>query len=142
MLKKQNSIRSKLHSPQDYHKEAVRYYKNAKDRLKEARIEHNRYQDAKPVQEACGIGYLSVLLALDGYFVSRGVESDKLPTSTEGYWDYFKKYLVHDGKIIDAFSTAYENLHLLGYYRGGLGVEMIKEGFKNAKLVIDTLYKE
>jgi len=35
----------------------------------------------------------------------------------------------------------YENLHIFAYYRGGVGVEMVKEGFNNAKIIIDMLSK-
>lgn len=127
--------------PEVLYREALRYYQNGKEKLKTVRIEYDRYQDTKPVREACGIGYLSVLLALDGYFLSRGVSRDKLPTTTEGYWAYIRKYLVQNGRLVNAFSNAYENLHIFGYYRGGAEVEMIKGGFQNAKLIIDTLSK-
>jgi hypothetical protein len=125
-----------------YYQEAKRYFGNAKEHLKNVPIEYNRYQDAKPVREVCGIGYLGVLLALDGYFLEQGISKDKLPDSTEGYEALLKKCLVHNGKIRQSFYTVYENLHLLGYYRGGLSVDMIKDGFSKAKLIIDTLSKK
>jgi hypothetical protein len=33
-----------------------------------------------------------------------------------------------------AMMLVYQNLHILDYYRGGVSVEMIKEGFKHAKV--------
>jgi len=45
----------------------------------------------------------------------------------------------------EAFEEAhrlYENAKdILRYYRGGIGVDMIKEGLKHAKVIIDTLSK-
>ena len=137
--KKHLKARDIISDSKGYYQEAKRYLGNAKEHLTNAPIEYNRYQDAKLIREACGIGYLGVLLALDGYFLEQGINKDKLPDSTEGYEVLLKKYLVHNGKLRQSFYTVYENLHLLGYYRGGLGVDMIKEGFSKAKLIINTL---
>ncbi len=131
----------KFKTPKEYYNEAIRYYKNAKEKLKEAPVEYNRYQDLKPVREACGTCYLAVLLALDGYFFQRGVKQDKLPTSTKEVWDYLDKYLVHNGIIENAFQNAYEILHVWGYYRGAGNIHVVKAGFENAKIVIDTITK-
>jgi len=126
---------------EEYYKEAFRYYHNAQEKLKQAKIEYDRYQDLKPVREACGTCYLAVLLALDGYFLERGLEKDKLPTSTAGYEENLRKYLVHNGKIKTAYYTAYETLHIFGYYRGTGSVKTVKDGFEKAKLIIETLSK-
>jgi hypothetical protein len=136
-----DKIRKGLESSEAFFLEAERYYNNAKERLKEAKIEYNRYQDIKPVRGACGTCYLAVLLALDGYFISRGIEDEYLPSTTAGYRECLNKYLTHNGKVRQAFSLVWEDLHVAGYYRGHSGVEMIKEGFKNAKIIIDTLSK-
>mgnify|MGYP000751773939 CR=1 FL=1 len=34
--------------------------------------------------------------------------------------------------------TVYENLHILGYYRGDLNVDILKAGFRHTKFIIDT----
>jgi hypothetical protein len=136
-----DKIRKKLSEPEAFFSEAERYYNNAKARLKEAPIEYNSYQDIKPVREACAMAYLSVLMSLDGYFVSRGVSVDALPKTTEGYLAFLNKYLVHNGRLQSAFRVSWENLHVFGYYRGASGVEMIKEGFKNAKIIREMLSK-
>jgi len=128
-----------LETSEEYFDASVRYYNNAREKLKNVPIRNDRYQDIKPVQEACGTGYLAALLTLDGYLLKQGVSRRELPESTDGYWNLLKKYMVHNGKIIDAFATVYEDLHILGYYRGGAGVLMIKEGFENAKKIIKSL---
>jgi hypothetical protein len=42
--------RRKLKTPEEYYKEALHYLDNAKDILKEVKIEHNRYKDGKKVR--------------------------------------------------------------------------------------------
>jgi hypothetical protein len=126
-------------TPEEYYREAVRYYNNAKLKLKSARIEYDRYQDLKPVREACGTCYLAALLALDGYFLQRGLDKEKLPTSIDEYQRILNKLLVHDGKIRTAFLNVYEILHIWGYYRGIGDIDIVKKGFEKAKIIIETL---
>jgi hypothetical protein len=124
---------------QEYFNEAIRFYNNAKEILKDVKIVYKAYEDTKPVVKACGVCYIGMLKALDGYLILRGVDKAKLPTSFQGYWQALSKYLSHNGKVKSALNVAYENLHILGYYRGGKGVGMIKEGFQCAKFIIEHL---
>lgn len=124
---------------EEYYKKSLRYYKNALQKLKEAKVEYNRYQDLKPVREACGTAYLSVLLALDGYLLQRGLNKEKLPTSFDAYQENLRRYLVHNGKIRNALANVYEILHIWGYYRGIGDPEVVKEGFEKAKIIINVL---
>jgi len=124
---------------QEYYKEAVRYFQNARGTLKKVKIKYDRYQDLKPVREACGTAYLAVLTAFNGYFIRRGIEKDKLLTSADGYWALMKKNFVHNGKIKSAFSGVYEILHVTGCYRGTGEVKIIKPAFDRAKMIIETL---
>ena len=128
-------------TPDAYIKEALRYFENAKSRLRETPVQYNRYLDVKPVREACGTCYLAVLLTIDGYLLRRGIEEHRLPTSTEGYWKAIRQHIPHNGKLESAFSIAYENLHRIGYYLGASDVEVVKSGFRNAKQVIDLLLR-
>ncbi len=120
--------------------EAKRYYKNAKDILKEVPVEYGIYKDGKKVREACAIGYLSALFAIDAFILSKGKKPSELPTSYQGYRDWLKK-APHNGKLLAAFRIVYENLHIFGYYRGGVNVDMVKAGFKYARVIIDTFSK-
>ncbi|MEW6102297.1 MAG: DUF5618 family protein [bacterium] len=119
---------------------AKRYFTNAKESLLKSPIENDIYKDEKYTREASGMAYLSALAAIDGYLLSIGTSSDKLPASIEEYTKYLRK-IPHNGKLMDALTVVYQNLHIFGYYRGGVGVNMIKEGFTKAKLIIDTLSK-
>ncbi|MEW6687240.1 MAG: DUF5618 family protein [Candidatus Edwardsbacteria bacterium] len=118
---------------------AERYYRNAKEFLRQAKIEYGIYKDEKPVREACGLGYLAALQAIDGFLLQMGLTKDKLPTSIDGYQSALKKYAARDGKVMAALTVVYQNLHILGYYRGGVDVEMIKSGFEKARFVIEHL---
>ena len=120
--------------------EAKRYFENAKENLSQSPIEYNRYKDKKYIKEASAMGYLAALSAIDGWLLSAGTTKDKLPTSIEEYEKATRK-IPHNGKLMSALGTVYENLHIFGYYRGGVDVEMIKSGFSKAKLIIDTLSK-
>ncbi|MEW6687241.1 MAG: DUF5618 family protein [Candidatus Edwardsbacteria bacterium] len=113
-------------SPEVYDQEARQYYQNAKELLKKSSVKYDRYQDKKSIQEACATCYLAVLKAIDGYLLSRGLTSPFVPppmgegrVGSDGYWNLLNKYLTRNGKIKNAFSTVSENLHILGYYRGG-----------------------
>ncbi|MBK8397700.1 MAG: DUF5618 family protein [Leptospiraceae bacterium] len=117
-------------------KEAYRYLQNAKDTLAKIPIEDGIYMDSKYVREASGIAYLAPLLAIDGYLIGKGVPKSKLPKSTEHYWEVIPK-IPYNAKLRNKFTSVYENLHLFGYYRGGVNVEMIKDGIKHAKEIVD-----
>ena len=125
---------------QEAFSEATRYLANAKENLAQSPIEYDRYKDKKYVKEASAMGYLAALTAIDGWLLSAGTTKDKLPTSIEEYEKATRK-IPHNGKLMAALGTVYENLHIFGYYRGGVNVDMIKAGFREAKLIIDILNK-
>jgi len=121
--------------------EAYRYLANAKETLSKSPIEYGRYTDSKYVREAAGMAYLAALKAIDVYLISIGLERKVLPKSIDGYWNLIRKKIPLNGKLTASVNTVYENLHIFAYYRGGVGVEMVKEGFSNAKKIIDMLSK-
>ena len=121
--------------------EAYRYLANAKETLSKSPIEYGRYKDPKYVREAAGMAYLAALKAIDVYLISIGLERKVLPKSIDGYWNLIRKKIPLNGKLTASVNTVYENLHIFAYYRGGVGVEMVKEGFSNAKKIIDMLSK-
>ncbi|MEW6102299.1 MAG: DUF5618 family protein [bacterium] len=131
----------KTKDPKEAFSEANRYFANAKATLVKSPIEYNIYKDKKYVKEGCAMAYLSALEAINGYLLSSGMSDDKIPTSITEYTRAMRK-IPHNGKLMAALTTVYQNLHIFGYYRGGVAVGMIKEGFKSAKLIIDTLKKE
>lgn len=119
--------------------EAVRLYRNGKAHLKGVPISYGAYTDTNPVQEACAAAHLAYLRAIDGYILLKGVPIDRLPLSYDDYRDALEQHIPHNGKLRQAFKVAYQNLHIFGYYRGGVGVDMIKEGFTRAKAIVETL---
>jgi hypothetical protein len=121
--------------------EAKRFLKNAKEILSKTEIEYGKiYKDPKATREAAGIAYLAALLAIDGYLISKGTPKDKLPTSIDGYMDAIRK-IPRNGKLMANLITAYQNLHVFAYYRGGVNVDMIKAGLKSVEEIINILEK-
>jgi hypothetical protein len=120
--------------------EAYKLYENAKELLAKAPIEYGIYKDTQRVKEVCEIGYFAPLRAIDSYLLATGTLSDKLPTSIVELEKTLAKIPCND-KLMTAMPLLYQNLHILGYYRGGVGIEMIKEGFKHAKFIVDRLSK-
>lgn len=75
-------------------KESLRYLLNAREILKKAPIEGNRYADVKYVQEACGTAYLAILKAIDEYLLNKGLNKKELPRSVDAYRKALQKYLI------------------------------------------------
>ncbi|MDR2843461.1 MAG: DUF5618 family protein [Candidatus Symbiothrix sp.] len=124
---------------QKYYTEAIRYMDNAKETLKKAGKDGKLYQDEKYVKTACGTAYNGVLKALDGYFYVRGVEKRKGRKSIE----YYREHTANlDKKMLSCLNTAYNVLHLDGYYDGILSVPVIKSGFDVAYDMIDKIKPE
>lgn len=123
-------------------KEARRYLSNARDILKSVPVEDNRYQDDKYVRNAAGIAYLAPLKAIDGFYLGKKQNDDKMPESIEHYREIVRKHHPNARRILNLLDTAYENLHILAYYRGGTGVNMVKEGLTAAKTIIEELAPE
>jgi len=122
---------------QKYYHEAVRYMDNAKETLKRAGKEDRFYRDPKYVRTACGTAYNGVLIAMDGYFVLKGLDKPvKNRKSIEYYQERAGKL---DRKMLNHLNVAYKILHLSGYYDGIESVNVIKEGFDNAYTIIDKI---
>ncbi len=128
-----------MKTPEECFKIANEYFENAKEILNEIEVKNDRYSNIKKVQKACGLMWLAVLSAIDGYLMKRGVKYENLPKTTDAYWGILKKYLVHNGKIIDAFDTVWDVIHSYGYYNGGNDARIIKIGVKEAKFIIEKL---
>ncbi len=99
-------------------KEASRYLKNARKISRAVPLEDDTYVDVKPVQEACGTAYLTVLKALDEYLMKKGVDERDLPQSVEGYRERMREYLsIHNGRLLREFEKLYKLLPVARYYR-------------------------
>jgi uncharacterized protein (UPF0332 family) len=121
---------------QEAYSEAVRYMENARETLKKAGKEDQRYKDPKYVKTACGTAYSGVLLALDAYLLLKGIKKTKRRKSIE----YYCKHLSNlDGKLLHRLNNVYEALHLNGYYEGVLNARIVKAGFDDAYKIIDSI---
>lgn len=119
--------------------EAIRYMDNAKETLQRAQKEDDSkyYKDKKYVKTACGTAYNGILVALDAWLKIKGVEIKKgKRKSIEFYTDNIAKL---DGKMSRALRSAYNILHLAGYYDGETNTKVISEGFDTAYEIIDKI---
>jgi len=123
---------------EQYYNEAIRYMDNAKDCLKKAKKEDNYYHDQKYVKMACGVAYSGLLVALDGFLMLKGIHKPKgrERKSIEYYQGNITKI---DKKMLDYLNSAYQVLHLWGYYDGIGSASIVKEGFDEAYKVIEKI---
>ena len=119
--------------------EAIRYMDNANATLKTAGKEKDNkyYKDDKYVKTACGTAYNGVLVALDAWLKIKGVEIKKgKRKSIEFYTD---NVAILDRKMSKALRTAYNVLHLAGYYDGETKINIIQSGLDTAYEIIDKI---
>jgi len=122
---------------EEYYNEAIRYMENAKENLKNAKKEDMFYHDKKYVKTACGVAYNGMLVALDGFLRLKDIKpKGKERKSIEYYQSNITKI---DRKLLDYLNSAYEILHLWGYYDGITKVSVLKDGFDEAYKIIDKI---
>ena len=117
--------------------EAMRYMENAKETLEKAGKEDYYYNDSKYVSTACGTAYKGVLIALDAYLKLKNVEMPKRRRRTIDF--YLSNVGNIDRKLLNYLNTAYNILHLDGYYDGIKDVRVISAGFDNARQIINQI---
>jgi len=111
--------------------EAHRYLDNAKEILRDKiQKEDKYYKDAKYVKMAGNTAYNGLLVALDGLF---GIKK-KGRKSVDWYQEELGKL---DRKILNAFNSAYEVLHLSMGYDGVLSAKIVAVGFEEAETIIN-----
>jgi len=131
------SIQEQQKKREKYYNEAMRYMDNAKESLQNARKEDNFYHDKKYVKTACGTAYNGVLVALDGYLQLKDIKpKGKERKSIEYYQENLGKI---DRKLLNYLNSAYEILHLWGYYDGITNAKVINEGFEDAYTIIEKI---
>ncbi len=122
------------------YKESLRYLENAFDILKtKAKKEGNYYQDAKYVRMACGTAYSGVLIALDTFLKLKDSPIEKKKNQRKTVDDYRDKLSNIDKKILNEYNSAYEILHLVGYYDGFTKFDVIKSGLNSATEIINKI---
>jgi uncharacterized protein (UPF0332 family) len=119
----------------DYITEARRYLANAKNILKNSKVENGFYRDVKYVKMACGVAYSAVLMAIDGYLLKKGKEIRR--RGRKSVDDYRRELSKIDKKMLEYFNAAYNILHLSGYYDGTNRVSVISDGLKVAQEIIN-----
>ena len=132
------SVQEQEQTKEKYYSEAIRYMDNAREYLKDARKEGNIYRDPKYVRTACGTAYSGVLIALDCFFIVKGIH--KSTGKERKSIEYYQKNLGKvDRKMLDNLNITYKILHLSGYYDGIEDAVIIKRGFDFANKIIDKI---
>jgi hypothetical protein len=122
--------------------EAMRYMDNAKETLRKAeKQDDGQYKDEKYVRTACGTAYLGVLIALDAWLTLKEVQIPKKRNHTNIDF-YLTNVGKLDMKLLKHLNSAYNSLHLDGYYRKETSVDIIGGGFKAAYIIIDKIKPE
>ena len=125
---------------QSRHQEAVRYIQNALEILRtKAKKKDKYYQDDKYVSTACATAYNGVLLAANTYLEMKGKSIDKKAGARINVDDYRTRFVKLDKSILRTFNTAYEILHIVGYYEGETKFDIIRSGIDAALDIINTI---
>ena len=113
--------------------EAKRYLDNAKEILREKALKDDGYyQDSKYVKMAGHTAYTGILLALDVYLGKKGKGRKDV--------DWYKEHLSKiDKKVLNAFLTAYQVLHLDMAYDGAKSAKLAATGLEEAENIINWL---
>jgi len=119
----------------NYITEARRYLANAKNILKNSKVENGFYRDVKYVRMACSVAYSGVLMTIDGYLLKKGKEIRRRRRKSVD--DYRRELSKIDKKMLEYFNAAYNILHLSGYYDGTNRVSVISDGLKVAHEIIN-----
>ena len=115
--------------------ECQRYMDNAKETLIKAKKDNGMYKDVKYVQMACGTAYNAVLMALDEYLLRKEPKKAK----SKDIEDYKKRISKQNKTILRILLSAYDELHLAGYYHGTLSAKTVQDGFANANKIIEFI---
>ena len=128
------------------YKEAYRYLDNAKEILRtKAKKEGKFYDDAKYVRMACNTAYSGLLIALNDYFIKKGIKYPKPKgrRTQSTNVDFYKQNLAKINKTkLKEFNSAYNYLHLFGGYDGDLNVSTSRTGFELAESIINWIDKQ
>ena len=121
----------------EHYGEAIRYMDNAKEYLKNAKTEGNYYQDKKYVKTACGTAYNGLLEGLDGFLKLKNITPKGKERKTIEY--YQRNVTKIDKKLLNTLISAYQILHLWGYYDGIKDARVVKLGFDQAYTLINKI---
>ena len=121
--------------------ESERYLSNARELLKKAGRENGYYKDGKYVRSACGTAYLGSLLAAEAYLSKKGKIILKKKGGRKNVDDYRNIFAQINRKVLHSFNSAYNVLHIYGYYDGELNAKIINAGFEALEELIEAAKK-
>ncbi len=125
---------------QSRHREAIRYIENASEILRtKARKKNKYYEDDKYVRMACATAYNAVLIAADTYLAMKGKAVEKKKYARVNVADYRTRLAKLDKGMLKTFNSAYEILHIVGYYEGETKYDVIRSGIDAAIDLINEI---
>ena len=131
------SINEQQSLKKEYYGEAIRYMDNAKECLKKAKKEDEYYHDKKYVKMACATAYSGLLVALDCFLQLKDI---KPKAKERKSIEFYQKNISNlDKKMLSSLNSAYQVLHLWGYYDGIENVNILKTGFDDTYKIIDKI---
>ncbi len=125
---------------QNRYREAVRYISNASEILRtKAKKKDKYYEDDKYVRMACATAYNGTLVATEAYLEMKGKPIEKKKWARINVDDYRTRLAKLDKSVLRSFNTAYEILHLVGYYEGETKASIILGGIDAAIDIINQI---
>jgi uncharacterized protein (UPF0332 family) len=133
------SVQEQQQTKEKYHSEAMRYMDNAKECLTKAKKENGYYHDRKYVRMACGTAYSGILVALEGFLILKGIQKPKPAKLRKSIEHYQENIARIDRKMLVTLNSAYQILHIWGYYDGIEKADVVKSGFDEAYKLIKKI---
>ncbi|MDI9338866.1 MAG: DUF5618 family protein [Alphaproteobacteria bacterium] len=123
------------------YKESMRYIKNAEEVLATKADKNSMYyRDKKYTKMACDTAYNGVLLALKEYLRLRNNPIKKAKYQRINIDAFKQKFSeMKDYEMQNYLKSAYNILHLYGYYDGITDIVVINSGIKFAKVIIEKI---
>ncbi len=101
-------------------------------------IENRIYEDPDGVALVAQNAYLAALKAVNAYLLHVGADYARLPAEIHEYGHAVDRLNCRH-RLIPMLTVAYQNLHLFGYHRKAVSVDLIKAGIRNAEDVLKLM---
>ncbi|MCS7085259.1 MAG: DUF5618 family protein [Bacteroidia bacterium] len=119
--------------------EAKALLQKSKTELANVSILENRiYEDPEAVSNAAESAYRACLKAVNAYLLHIGTDYARLPAEIYEYGVAIDRLNCRH-RLIPMLTVAYQNLHLFGYHRKAVSVDLIKAGIRNAEDVLKLM---
>jgi hypothetical protein len=101
-------------------------------------LENRIYEDPDGVSFVAQNGYLAALKAINAYLLHIGADYARLPAEIHEYGQAIDRLHCRH-RLIPMLTVVYQNLHLFGYHRKAVSVDLVKAGLRNAEDVVKLM---